>query len=116
VRPGSHRPLSVAEAAAVLVAAQGCAHGALLLAGAPAHAGAGGALALHLALALAAALVASTVDRALEAALDRLGDAAGRLLELLLAAVPARIPHAATLPRPAGSRFRPPGRAPPLFA
>src|SRR5204862_12926 len=49
LRSESHRPLSVAEAAAVLVAAQGCAHGALLLAGAPAHTGAAGALALHLA-------------------------------------------------------------------
>jgi hypothetical protein len=113
---GAHRPLSVVEAAAVLVTAQACAHGALLAAGAPAHPGAGGALALHLALALAAALAASTVDRAVAAALDRLDAAAGRLLELLLAAAPARTPHAASLPRPGRFRQLPPGRAPPLPA
>jgi hypothetical protein len=111
-----HRPLSVLEAAVVLVAAQACAHAALLIAGAPAHTGAGGALALHLSLALAAALVASAVDRALGAALDRLEAATGRVLELLLARVPAWTPCAPGLPGPAGSRRIPPGRAPPLPA
>jgi hypothetical protein len=106
----------VIEAAVVLVTAQACAHAALLLAGAPAHTGAGGALALHLSLALATALVVSAVDRALEVALDSLGSAAGRLLELLLAAVPAWTPRAPELPRPARSRRLPPGRAPPLPA
>ena len=112
----SYAPLSVIEAAVVLVTAQACAHAALLLAGAPAHTGAGGALALHLSLALAAALVASAVDRALGAALDRLGAAAGRFLELLLAVVPSWTSRAPELPTPAGSRRLPPGRAPPLPA
>jgi hypothetical protein len=116
IRAGAHRPLSVVEAAAVLVMAQACAHGALLAAGAPAHTGAGGALALHLALALAAALAASTVDRVVATALDRLGAAAGRLLELLLTAASHRTSHASSLPRPARFRQLPPGRAPPLPA
>ena len=112
----THRPLSVVEAAAVLVTAQACAHAALLVAGAPAHTGAGGSLALHLALALAAALVAAAVDRALGGALDRLGAATGRLLELLLATVPARNARPRSLPTPAGTKRLPPGRAPPLPA
>ena len=112
----SHRPLSVIEAAAVLVSAQACAHAALLLAGAPAHTGAGGSLALHLALALAAALVAAAIDRAVGTALDRLGAAAGRLVELLLAALPAHNACPRSLPTPAGSKRLPPGRAPPLPA
>jgi hypothetical protein len=111
-----HRPLTVPEAAAVLVAAQACAHAALLLAGAPAHPGAGGALALHVALALAAALVASAADRALVKALTRLGTAAGRLLQLLSTASPARPPRRASVPRPAPSGRLPLGRAPPLTA
>ena len=117
-RTGSraHRPLGVLEAAAVLVASQACAHVALLLAGAPAHPGAGGALALHLALALAAALVASGVDRALSAALAGLSDAVGRLLELLAALPAVRSAALRSLPAPAPAARLPLGRAPPLAA
>jgi hypothetical protein len=111
-----HRPLTVLEAAAVLVAAQVCAHAALLLAGAPAHPGGGGTLALHVALALAAALVTSAADRALGKALTRLDTAAGRLLELLATVSPARPPRRASVPRPAPSGRLPLGRAPPLAA
>ena len=100
----------------MLVVSQAFAHGALLLAGAPAHPGAGGALALHLALALSAALLVSTVDRALSSALAGLDDAVARLLELL-AALPA-----ARNARPSGAHAQHPfarlplGRAPPLAA
>jgi hypothetical protein len=112
----AHRPLGVLEAAAVLVASQACAHIALLLAGAPAHPGAGGALALHLALALAAALVASGVDRALSAALAGLSDAVGRLLELLAALPAVRSAAPGSHPAPAPAARLPLGRAPPLAA
>lgn len=111
-----HRPLTVLEAAVVLVAAQACAHAALLVAGAPAHPGAGGALALHVALALAAALVASAADRALAKALTRLDTAAGRLLALLSALPPARARRRVSAPLPAPSTRLPLGRAPPLTA
>ena len=112
----AHRPLGVLEAAAVLVASQACAHGALLVAGAPAHPGAGGALALHLALALAAALVASGVDRALSTALTGLSDAVGRVLELLAALPLARGAVLRSFPAPTPATRLPPGRAPPLAA
>ena len=52
-RGSPHRPLGLAETAAIMLAAQGCAHLALLAAGAPAHPGQAGALALHTALAAA---------------------------------------------------------------
>jgi hypothetical protein len=117
-RTGSprHRPLGVLEAAAVLVASQAFAHVALLVAGAPAHPGAGGALALHLALALAAALVAAGVDRALSAAVAGLNDALGRLLELLAAPPAVRSAVRRSLPAPAPAARLPLGRAPPLAA
>jgi len=111
-----HRPLTVLEAAAVLVAAQCCAHAALLLAGAPAHPGAGGALALHIALALAAALAASAADRALSTALARLHAAARRLLGLLSALPAAPPPGRTSPPRRTPSARLPLGRAPPLAA
>jgi hypothetical protein len=115
--PGrGHRPLTVLEAAVVLVTSQACAHVALLTAGAPAHTGAGGALALHLALALAGALIAAAVDRGLAAALERLRTAAGRLFELLSRRSAARNPHARRRPAPASARRLPHGRAPPLAA
>jgi hypothetical protein len=47
---------SLAALIPAMLAAQAAAHAALLLAGAPAHGGAGGSLALHLALAVIAAL------------------------------------------------------------
>jgi hypothetical protein len=112
----AHRHLGVLEAAVVLVASQACAHLALLLAGAPAHPGAGGALALHLALALAAALVASGVDRALSTALAGLSDAVGRLLELLAAVPAVRSATLRSLPAPAPAARLPLSRAPPLAA
>jgi hypothetical protein len=86
------------------------------VAGAPAHPGAGGALALHVALALAAALVASAADRALAKALTRLDTAAGRLLALLSALPPARGRRRVSAPLPAPSTRLPLGRAPPLTA
>jgi hypothetical protein len=113
---GERRPLGVLEAAVVLVLSQACAHAALLAAGAPAHTGAGGAVALHLALALAAALVAANVDRALTAALHRLDAAASRLLELLSDRSPARNPRLRPRLAAAPARRLPPGRAPPLAA
>jgi hypothetical protein len=112
----THRPLSILEAAVVLVTAQACAHVALLVAGAPAHTGVGGSLALHLALALAAALLAAAIDRALGTALDRLEAAAGRLLEALLAPAATWNPRPRRLATPAGATRLPPGRAPPLSA
>lgn len=112
----AHRPLTVLEAAVVLVVSQAFAHAALLLAGAPAHTGSGGALALHLALALAAALVASTVDRALSASLAGLGDAVARLVELLAALLVLRNPGQHLAPMPALAVRLPLGRAPPLAA
>lgn len=111
---GAYRPLTVLEAAVVLVLSQAFAHAALLLAGAPAHAGPGGALALHLALALAAALAASTVDRALSAALVGLNDAVAWLLELLAALPGSRSPGRQVVPVPASGARLPLGRAPPL--
>ena len=110
----AHRPLTVLEAAVVLVTSQAFAHGALLLAGAPGHPGAGGALALHLALALAAALVASSVDRALSAALEGLDVAYARLLELLAALSAARNPRPCHICVQHPSARLPLGRAPPL--
>jgi hypothetical protein len=114
--PTAHRPLTILEAAAVLISAQACAHAALLLAGAPAHTGAGGALALHLALALAAALAASVIDRTLTGALARLDAAVGRLLELLTAVAPLRTPHPWPFPSSTAFPRLPLGRAPPLAA
>jgi len=111
-----HRPLTVLEAAVVLVLSQACAHAALLVAGAPAHTGAGGAIALHLALALGAALAAAAVDRALASALERLEAVAGRLLELLSELSPARNPRLRPALTPAPARRLPQGRAPPLPA
>jgi hypothetical protein len=111
-----HQPLTVLEAAVVLVLSQASAHAALLAAGAPAHTGAGGAIALHLALALAAALAAASVDRALASALDRLDAVAGRLLELLSERCPARNPRSRPALTPAPIRRLPQGRAPPIAA
>ena len=111
-----HRPLTVLEAAVVLSTSQACAHVALLAAGAPAHTGAGGALALHLALALAAALAAASADRTLTSALARLERATGRMLELLTELAPARNSRPHPIPTPAPARRLPQGRAPPLAA
>jgi hypothetical protein len=112
----TQRPLTVLEAAVVLVVSQAFAHGALLLAGAPAHPGARGALALHLALALSAALLVSTVDRALSSALDGLDDAVARLLELLAAIPAARNARPSEVHAQHPFARLPLGRAPPLAA
>ncbi len=110
------RPLTVLEAAVELVVSQAFAHGALIMAGAPAHPGARGALALHLALALSAALVASAVDRALSSALVGLDDAVARLLDFLSALPAARNARSSQAHAQHPFARLPLGRAPPLAA
>ena len=90
---GTHTPLGLPETAAVMLAAQGCAHVALLAAGAPAHSGQAGVLALHTALALLGAALVWAADRALGHALADLGAAVTAAIDLLL--------RLATPPRPA---------------
>jgi hypothetical protein len=112
----THVPLGFAETAAVMLAAQGCAHVALIAAGAPAHPGQAAALVLHTGLALLGAAVVWTADRSLTAALAELDAAIAAAAELLLAlAGPHRlVPAAAPAGRsPAGARR---GRAPPAAA
>ncbi len=117
VRPhAAHRQLTLLEAAAVLVAAQASAHAALLVAGAPAHTGVAGALALHLALALVSAAVASGGERLLAAAFARLEDAIAAMLALLLRAPGPRRPRPRPAPPAGAARRLPLGRAPPLPA
>jgi hypothetical protein len=114
--PTAYRRLGLTEAAAVMLAAQGCAHLALLAAGAPAHPGQAGALALHTALALLGAAVVCAADRTLAGALDALEAALVAAVELLLAvSAPARRRPAAA---PAGRRHLGGrhGRAPPVTA
>jgi hypothetical protein len=109
-----HMPLSLTEAAAIMLAAQGCAHVALLAAGAPAHAGQAGALALHTALAVVGAALVWTADRALARALRHLRQAVAAAAELLLrlSARPRPLPIAAPAGRPPAGAPR--GRGPPL--
>ncbi len=109
-------PLGLAETAAIMLTAQGCAHVALLAAGAPAHTGQAGALALHTALALVGAGLVRAADLALARALADLGAAVAGALELLLrpTAPPRPLPVAAPPGRPAFGARR--GRAPPLPA
>lgn len=109
----THAPLGLTETAAVMLAAQGCAHVALLAAGAPAHSGQAGALALHTALALLGAALVWTADRALARALAALGDAVSAAIELLLevAAPPRPTPVPAPVGRLAIGAHR--GRGPP---
>jgi len=109
----AHRPLALPETAAVMLAAQGCAHVALLAAGAPAHTGQAGALALHTALALVGASLVWSADRALALALEDLGDAVMAAIELLLrvAAPPRPVPIVAPAGRLACAAHR--GRGPP---
>ena len=111
-----HTPLGLTETAAIMLAAQGCAHVALLAAGAPAHAGQAGALALHTTLALIGAALVWTADRALARALADLGDAVAGALELLLGLAPPQrpLPVAAPAGRPPIGASR--SRAPPLPA
>ncbi|HEY2790486.1 MAG TPA: hypothetical protein VGI72_13625 [Gaiellales bacterium] len=87
----AHHPLGLAEAAAIMLAAQGCAHLALLAAGAPAHPGQTGALALHTALAVLGAALVWAADRTLAGAVEALTAAIDTAVELLLAVcAPAR--------------------------
>jgi hypothetical protein len=114
--PANHDPLPLAETAAIMLAAQGAAHGALLAAGAGAHTGPGGSVALHVALALLGALLVWSADRTLAAALAGLGAALAAAIELLLRLAAPRPPAAAAAPAgrppPTGRR----GRAPPALA
>jgi hypothetical protein len=112
----SHRPLGLAETAAIMLAAQGCAHVGLLAAGAPAHSGQTGALALHTALALLGAALVWKADRALTGALDALAASVAAAVELLLAV--RGTARALTAFAPAGrrDRGRRHGRAPPAIA
>jgi hypothetical protein len=111
--PAAYVPLGLAETAAVVFAAQGCAHVGLLAAGAPAHPGQAGALALHTALALLGAGVVWAADHALARAIADLGAAVSAALELLLRL--AAPPRPVAVPAPAGhlaiGAHR--GRAPP---
>ncbi len=90
-----------------MLCAQGCAHVALIAAGAPAHSGQVGALALHTGLAVLGAAAVWAADRALGAALRELRAAILAAAELLLAgprtghivpaAIPGGRPHRRTL-------------------
>lgn len=113
--PTNHDPLTLAETAAVMLAAQGCAHVALLAAGAGAHTGPGGSIALHVALALLGALLVWSADRTLAAALAGFGAALAAAIELLLRLAAPRLPAAAAAPagRPPLTGRR--GRAPPAL-
>ena len=112
----AHRPLGLAETAAIMLAAQGCAHLALLAAGAPAHPGQAGALVLHTTLAVLGAALVWAADRTLAGALGALEAALAATVELLLAvAAPLRHQPAAA---PTGRLHRGGrhGRAPPATA
>jgi hypothetical protein len=109
----AHMPLGLPETVAVMLAAQGCAHVALLAVGAPAHSGQAGALALHTALALLGGGLVWAADRALAGAIADLGEAIRAAMELLLglAAPPRPAPVAAPAGRLAIGAHR--GRGPP---
>ena len=112
----AHTPLGLPETAAVMLAAQGGAHVALLAAGAPAHTGQAGAFALHTALALLGAGLVWSADRAVALALEELGDAVTAAIALLLrpAAPPRPVPIAAPAGRLVFGAHR--GRGPPAPA
>jgi hypothetical protein len=112
----AHAPLGLTESAAIMLAAQGCAHVALLAAGAPAHTGQAGALALHTALAVVGAALVGAADRAVARALAGLCEAVAGAIELLLRLrAPARpLLVAAPAGRPPIGTSR--SRAPPLPA
>jgi hypothetical protein len=111
-----YRLTGPAETAAIMLAAQGCAHLGLLAVGAPAHAGQTGALALHTALALLGAALVWMADRALTGALDALADAIAAAAELLLAVAGGVRPRPALAPAGRTDRGRRRGRAPPATA
>jgi hypothetical protein len=80
-----HSPLGLAETTAIMLAGQGCAHLALLAAGATAHPDQAGAMALHFALAVLGAVAVWAADRTLARALSDLDAAVAAARELLLA-------------------------------
>ena len=71
-----------------MLVCQGCAHYALLAAGAPAHDGAAGSLTLHLLLAIAAAAIVALASRAVRRAAETLASALAHALALLLSQRP----------------------------
>jgi hypothetical protein len=85
-----HTPLGLAETAAIMLAAQGCAHIALLAAGASAHPGQLAAITLHFALGVLAAVAVWAADRTLAGALHDLDAAVAAALGLLLAGLAPR--------------------------
>jgi hypothetical protein len=109
-----HTPLGLTETAAIMLAAQGCAHVALIAAGAPAHAGQAGALALHTTLALTGAALVWAADRALAGALAHLGDAVAGAVALLLRLSGRPRPVAIAAPAGRPPMGAPRGRGPPL--
>jgi hypothetical protein len=94
-RLAGHAALPLGVLVCAMLLAQAAAHVALLVAGAPAHAGAGGTLALHVVLALLAALVVRGIDVRIEAAQLRRGPAptmaAAPLRERLFAIEPVTV-------------------------
>lgn len=112
----AHTPLGLPETVALMLAGQGCAHLALLAAGAGAHPGPLGAVALHFALGVLGAMGVWAADRTLSGALCDLDTAVAAARELLvLVLTPAYRPPPGT---PAGhvvltGRH---GRAPPAPA
>ena len=66
-----------------MLVCQGCAHYALLAAGAPAHDGPAGSLTLHLLLAIAAAAIVALASRAVRRAAETLASALAHALALL---------------------------------
>jgi hypothetical protein len=81
----AHTPLGLAETIAIMLAGQGCAHLALLAAGAGPHPGQLGAVALHFGLGVLGAVAVWAADRTLSSALSDLGAAVAAARELLLA-------------------------------
>ncbi|HEY3765238.1 MAG TPA: hypothetical protein VGL44_08765 [Gaiellales bacterium] len=109
-------PLGLPATVAIMLCAQGCAHVALIAAGAPAHSGQLGALALHTGLAVLGAAAVWAADRALGAALRDLGAAIVAAVELLLAGPRTGRTAAPALPGSRPHRRTRLGRAPPATA
>jgi len=98
-----------------MLVCQGCAHYALLAAGAPAHDGLAGSLTLHLLLAIAAAAIVALACRAVRRAVEKLASAIAYALALLISERPRlrapRISDHRRMRRLAGGVR---GRAPPV--
>jgi hypothetical protein len=75
-----------------MLVCQGCAHYALLAAGAPAHDGPAGSLTLHLLLAIAAAAIVALASRAVRRAAETLAAAIAHALALVSESVRLRAP------------------------